>query len=487
MSTSTLNLAGRIPRTTTAMRSTIIYFGAALAIGGFGFIVYGFHYRFQKKEEQKETVTAQVMATDAATSNRAAIQGIVPGTTPAAALGGGTPPPQPAQPGAVPVAVNSGLKDLKNAVTTVATPFGTRGPSGQPVQPSSPTCLPLPNGQPGYCPPQPVNYAGNIPMQQPQPQMDPAVRMKAEREQRNYERRLAAIDAPTSASQTSSGAMVPAKPADPLQAALSRLNSFSGQANSLPVIPAQSGSYPPVGARIPVQGRDEDEDPNGLEAKRDFQKTSDGDYLKTTRTAPISPWVVQRGEVIPAGLPNQIVSDLPGDLIAEVKRDVYDSPTHKVVLIPAGSLLAGEYNSGVTYGQKRAQVIWTYLRFPDGSFVDLEKFVSHAADGSVGLSDQVDNHLKRLVGGVALSSLFAAGVQISTGHNSSNVLAPSNTQLAASAAGQQAAEVGQQITSRNLNVQPTLKIRAGEIFAVSVMKSIIFPGPYKPLDLGGRK
>jgi type IV secretory pathway VirB10-like protein len=176
-------------------------------------------------------------------------------------------------------------------------------------------------------------------------------------------------------------------------------------------------------------------------------------------------------------------------VVAEVKRDVYDSPQHRYVLIPAGSLLAGEYNSAVTYGQKRAQVIWTYLRFPDGSYVNFDKFISHSADGAVGLGDKVDNHIKRLLGGVALTSAFAAGIQISqnrTGGNST-LSYPSNTQLAASAAGQQAAQLGEQITTRNLNVQPTIKIRPGDVFYVSVLKTIIFPGPYKPLDFGARK
>jgi type IV secretion system protein VirB10 len=232
------------------------------------------------------------------------------------------------------------------------------------------------------------------------------------------------------------------------------------------------------------------DDPNGQDNKRAFQKeTSDNDYLKTTRTAPLSPFVVERGDRIVAGLPSQVVTDLPGDLIAEVKRDVYDTPQHRYIMIPAGSLLAGEYNSSVTYGQRRAQVVWTYLRFPDGTFVDLEKFISHSADGAVGLTDQVDNHIKRLLGGIALTSGFAAGIQISQNRSGGNSALnyPSNTQLAASAAGQQAAQLGENLTSRNLNVQPTIKIRPGDIFYVSVMKSILFPGPYKPLRADARK
>jgi type IV secretion system protein VirB10 len=287
---------------------------------------------------------------------------------------------------------------------------------------------------------------------------------------------MAAIDAPTGATTGTDNAAAPSKLPDALPADAGRLGMVP--ANAVPAMQMQ-----------PSRHEGGSDDPNGQDEKRAFQQAPEGDYLKTTRIAPLSPWVIERGEVIPAGLPNQLVSDLPGDLVAEVKRDVYDSPQHRYVLIPAGSLLAGDYNSGVTYGQKRAQVIWTYLRFPDGSYVNLDKFISHSADGAVGLSDQVDNHIKRLLGGVAMTSLFAAGIQISqnrTGGNSTFAY-PSNAQLAAAAAGQQAAQLGQQITSQNLRVQPTIKIRPGDVFYVSVLKTIIFPGPYKPLDFEARK
>jgi type IV secretion system protein VirB10 len=302
--------------------------------------------------------------------------------------------------------------------------------------------------------------------------------MKAQREQRAYTLRMAALDAPTSQQSASNSSAPNPNPIDQIQADLARFGN-------LPRTPGTSPAPTAASPGQPASGRSEaDDDPNQQASKRAFQHAPEGDYLKTTRMAPISPWVVERGEVIPAGLPSQIVSDLPGDLVAEVKRDVYDSPTHRSVLIPAGSLLGGEYNSAVSYGQKRVQVVWSYLRFPDGSYVDLDKFVGHSADGSTGLSDQVDNHIKRLIGGVAMSSLFAAGLQISQNRTTGNstLTYPSNAQLAASAVGQQAGELGQQITNRNLNVQPTVKIRPGEVFYVSVMKSIVFPGPYKPLE-----
>jgi len=248
---------------------------------------------------------------------------------------------------------------------------------------------------------------------------------------------------------------------------------------STPVIPTGPGA---LAENEGAQGYRSQNDQSG---KRQFTNGDDGvgdDYLKTTRTPPLSPWVVQRGTVIPAALPNKLVSDLPGDLIAEVVRDVYDSPSQKYVEIPAGSRLVGEYNSSVSYGQNRVQIVWTAVYFPDGSFIDLGRMPSHSADGATGLKDQTDNHWKRVIAGVALSSILSAGLQVSQNRTNGSVLTyPSTGQVIASGVGSQASQLGEQLTNRNLNIQPTLKIRPGEIFAVSVKKDIIFPGPYEPM------
>ncbi len=51
-------------------------------------------------------------------------------------------------------------------------------------------------------------------------------------------------------------------------------------------------------------------------------------------TAPVSPYVVQAGSIIPAALITGIRSDLPGQITAQVTQNVYDSPTGKILLIP---------------------------------------------------------------------------------------------------------------------------------------------------------
>src|SRR5579875_2533319 len=446
-----INLTGRIPRPLATISGRLVATAVVVFLLLIGAVVYGFHYRLQKQQARRDQQQTQLVASDAAQSNRQSVEGEMPASSVSSA--------QSSPAGASP----SIATPLVNAARTVAQPFTSAAntPASQNVQ--------APAAEVYYAP-------------QSMPKVDPQEELRKQALAHRYARQQEALEAPTGAQDQHTAAT---NSSDPAQAEVAQLNNLLRPAAAVP------SATPVIGATAPVPT------PGGLQLasgyfaqnaqgeKRLFQEGGEArkdDYLKTTRTPPLSPWVVQRGTVIPAALPHRLVSDLPGDLIAEVARDVYDSPTQKYVMIPAGSRLVGEYNSSVSYGQNRVQVVWTAIYFPDGSFMDLDRMPSHAADGAVGLKDQIDNHWKRVIGGVALSSVLAAGLQISQNRTNGSVLAyPSAGQEAAAAIGTQAAQLGEQITNRNLNIQPTLKIRPGEIFAVSVKKDMLFPGPYEPV------
>jgi type IV secretory pathway VirB10-like protein len=48
--------------------------------------------------------------------------------------------------------------------------------------------------------------------------------------------------------------------------------------------------------------------------------------------------------------------------------------------------------------------------------------------------------------------------------------------------GQELSQTGAQITRRNLNVQPTIKVPAGYKFVVRVNRDILFEAPYEPVS-----
>ena len=206
-------------------------------------------------------------------------------------------------------------------------------------------------------------------------------------------------------------------------------------------------------------------------------------YLKSTRTDPLSRYEIKAGWDIPATLEQAIDSDLPGEVKALVRSNVYDTATGEYLLIPQGARLLGTYNSAISYGQARVQVVWTRIIFPEGSSINLDGMSGHDDEGRAGFHDQVNNHYARLVGFAVLTSAFAAGLELSQRQNTSLLTTPTAGQTASAAVGQQLTELGAEVTRRNLNIQPTIKIRVGYKFTVRVNRDMLFDAPYKPVEM----
>jgi type IV secretion system protein TrbI len=215
-----------------------------------------------------------------------------------------------------------------------------------------------------------------------------------------------------------------------------------------------------------------------------LEKSRKTAYLGNAVTHPVSPYELKTGTVIPGILASAINSDLPGEIIAQVSRNVYDTASGNYVLIPQGTKIFGHYDSQVAFGQERVLISWQRLIFPDGSTLELEGMSGHDQSGQSGFADRVNNHYGRIFGGALLSSLLAAGAQLSQSQQQSALAVPSSQQIAAAAVGQQVAEVGLEITRRNLRIQPTLEIRKGYRLNVMVNRDIVFPGVYESVSGG---
>ena len=199
------------------------------------------------------------------------------------------------------------------------------------------------------------------------------------------------------------------------------------------------------------------------------------------RKPALGKYEIKAGWLIPAVLEQQLNSDLPGLIRGLVRENVYDSATGRYILLPAGSTLVGIYNSHVGYGQSALQAVWRRVIFPDGSSLSLGGFEGDDSTGAAGFRDQVDSHWGRILSGALLTSLFAAGIELSQGTNSSVLQSQSVGQQIGQAVGQQVGQLGTEVTRRNLNVQPTLVVRPGYRFFVRVEKDILFNGPYSPM------
>ncbi len=230
-----------------------------------------------------------------------------------------------------------------------------------------------------------------------------------------------------------------------------------------------------VGSRA---GGDADRDKEAFLAKA--RSSQAADYLKSTRTPPLSPYEIKAGWEIPAVLEQALNSDLPGELKALVSANVYDTATGRYLLIPQGSRLVGIYDSRIGYGQEGAQVVWDRVIYPDGSSLDLSGMIGQDVHGMAGFRDKVDRHYRRLVGFAVLTSMFAVASDLAQSRNRSLLTYPSSGEIASAAVGREVSEVGAQITRRNLNVQPTIKVPIGYRFNVRVNRDILFDAPYMP-------
>jgi type IV secretion system protein VirB10 len=173
------------------------------------------------------------------------------------------------------------------------------------------------------------------------------------------------------------------------------------------------------------------------------------------RSAP-SPWTLTAGTVIAASLVTGLNSDLPGMVLAQVTENVRDSATGRTVLIPQGARLLGRYESGVTYGQRRAMLVWQRIVFPDGSSVALADMPATDRAGYSGLEDGVDFHTGRLLKGIAMSTLLGVGTEIGLGDDEGDL-----TRALRESAQDNAARAGDRIVARDLEVAPTLTVRPG--------------------------
>ncbi len=146
--------------------------------------------------------------------------------------------------------------------------------------------------------------------------------------------------------------------------------------------------------------------------------------------------------------------------------------TGSQILIPQGARLVGKYDSGVSYGQKRAFLVWQRLLFPDGSSLRLDDMPATDSEGYAGLADKVDGHSWQLIKGVMLSSLLGVGSQLSIGSDRGIARALRESLQ------QNGGQAGEQIVSKGLNVQPTIRVRPGWPVRVLVSEDLILQ-PWK--------
>lgn len=198
-------------------------------------------------------------------------------------------------------------------------------------------------------------------------------------------------------------------------------------------------------------------------------------YLPHTRVPAISPYEIKAGTVIPSVMISGINSELPGQLIAQVVQNVYDSAKGHYLLIPQGAKLVGTYDHQISSGQKRVLIVWNRVIYPDASSLDLGAMAGLDQSGYAGFKDKTNNHVWPTFRNALLLSAITAGVQLSQPRAKQGDYAYSSQQMIAGSLGMQLNQLGLSTYQGRANMAPTLTIRPGYRFNVMVSKDMVLP------------
>ena len=174
--------------------------------------------------------------------------------------------------------------------------------------------------------------------------------------------------------------------------------------------------------------------------------------------------LVPQGAIIGAVLETALNSDLPGYARAIVTRDVLSFDGSQV-LIPAGSRVIGQYNSGVAQGASRIFIVWSRLIRADGVSIAL---ASPATDdlGRAGLRGKVNRHFLQRFGGAILLSVLTGGIQAAAASVANgNTVVVNSASEATSLAGQ---------AGRGTDIPPTITTKQGATVRIFVARDLDF-------------
>ena len=224
---------------------------------------------------------------------------------------------------------------------------------------------------------------------------------------------------------------------------------------------------------IPQSSFQEGGDQSISEANDPFASdlTDEEIYNPHSLQKPASPFQVMAGTIIPASLVTGLNSDLPGQIIAQVTENVYDTPTGQYLLLPQGTRLLGRYDSDINDGQSRALVVWNRLIRPDGSSLVIENLPGVDLSGQSGLQDRVYRHTSSLFKAAILSSILSITTELSTDEGDEF------TEVIRSGGQDTINQAGQRVVTRALSRKPTLSVRPGWRLGVIVNRDLVL-SPY---------
>ena len=191
--------------------------------------------------------------------------------------------------------------------------------------------------------------------------------------------------------------------------------------------------------------------------------------------APVSPYELKAGAIVPAALLTAVDTARPGPVVGTVSQNVFDTITGRHLLVPQGTRLIGRHEGESAYGDRRAFLVWDRMILPNGKSVILSEEPGVDGAGAVGIEGRTNRRLWPLT----VASLFAGAIttlgELARGGSSDD---RSVIASAGDAASIEASQVGGRLIDRELQVRPSIRVRAGAPVRVMITRDLILE-PYR--------
>jgi type IV secretory pathway VirB10-like protein len=237
---------------------------------------------------------------------------------------------------------------------------------------------------------------------------------------------------------------------------------------------ARSGLFFPEGSgggAAPAQRSERSASGAMTQADPDYGEIYNGHRL----VAPLSPFELKAGAIVPAALLTAVDTARAGPVIATVTHNVYDSVSGRHLLLPQGARLIGKSEGESRYGDRRAFLTWERLILPNGKSLILTSEAGVDAQGAIGVRGQADRRLfPLLIGTLFAGAITTLGQVARDGGDGGGLLGD-----AGDAAAIEGAEVGGRLVDRELEVRPSIRLRPGAPVRVMITRDLILE-PYRP-------
>ncbi|AQV71003.1 hypothetical protein BE932_00220 (plasmid) [Escherichia coli] len=180
---------------------------------------------------------------------------------------------------------------------------------------------------------------------------------------------------------------------------------------------------------------------------------------------------IAQGTMIPCGTNTELDTTVPGQVKCTVSRDVY-SADGTVKLIDKGAVVTGEQNSGIQNGQNRVFVLWTRLRNPDQTIVNLDSSGTNAL-GSAGIPGQYNSHWWERMGDAIFFSVLTDGMKAGIASINNN-----NSDVSFNTTENSTDQLATEALRAKINIPPTLYTAQGDAVSIYVARDLDFSTVY---------